>query len=131
MVGLVIVSHSDLIAQGIVDLCNQLAQGKVKTIAAGGIDGGLGTDATKIHQAILQADGGDGVVILVDLGSAVMSAELALEMLDEGQAQRVQIADAAVVEGAIAGVVQASIGGNLKEVIASAQEAMQYSKLGK
>lgn len=130
MVGLVIVSHSDLIARGLVELGSQIAQAAVKIIPAGGTaDGGIGTDATRISAAIQEADSGEGVVVLVDLGSAVMSAELALELLPQELQSRTVIADAPIVEGAIAAVVQSSIGGDLKQVVAAACEAKQYSKI--
>ena len=75
-VGLVVVSHSAKIAEGVVELAGQMAKG-VRIQAAGGADdGGIGTDATLIAEAIAAADQGDGVLVLVDLGSAVLSAQL-------------------------------------------------------
>lgn len=129
MVGVVIVSHSAKAAEGIRDMAAQMAKPGQKIIAAGGVgDGLIGTDAVKIFEAVREADDGSGVVILVDLGSAVMSAETALELLDEDSRGRVQIADAPVLEGAIAAVVQASLGGGLDEVVATAAGARELHK---
>ncbi|MEW9122818.1 MAG: dihydroxyacetone kinase phosphoryl donor subunit DhaM [Thermotaleaceae bacterium] len=130
MVGLVIVSHSYQIAKGVKELSKQMIQSDIKIIDAGGMsDGEIGTDPNKIKDAIEAADEGDGVVILVDLGSAIMSSEMAIEFLDEDQQKRIVIADAPVVEGAIAAAVQASVGGSLEEVKATAEECKNASKL--
>lgn len=131
MIGIVIVSHSNRVAEGIVDICRQMAQKELRIIPAGGTeDGRIGTDATKIMEAIREADEGEGVAILVDLGSAVMSAETAIDLLEEELKDRVKIIDAPVVEGSIAAVVQASIGDTLDEVIKAAEESKTLSKLG-
>lgn len=130
MVGLVIVSHSARIAEGVVELAAEVASGEVTIIGAGGMeDGAIGTDAFRISEAIRAADGGDGVVVLVDLGSAVMSAELALEFLDD-DAIVVRLADAPLVEGAIAAAVEASCGSDIDGVVRSAEEARGMRKLG-
>ena len=94
-VGLVVVSHSAKVAEGVVELASQMA-GDVRIQAAGGTDdGGIGTDATLIAEAIGAADEGDGVLVLVDLGSAVLSAQLAIdELVDEAIRGRVRIAEA-------------------------------------
>jgi phosphoenolpyruvate---glycerone phosphotransferase subunit DhaM len=129
MVGIVIVSHSSKISEGIRELTAQMAKPEQKIVTAGGTkDGEIGTDAVKIYQSILDADTGDGVVIMVDLGSAVLNAETALELLDDRNRERVRIADAPIVEGAVSAVVQASLGASLTEVISAAQEARTFSK---
>ncbi len=111
MVGIVIVSHSSKIAQGVVELSQQMAQGDVKILSAGGTeDGSIGTDATKIMEAIIEADSGNGVLVMVDLGSAIMSTEMAIDLIDEKKRDMIKIADAPIVEGSISAVVQASIG---------------------
>lgn len=131
MVGIVVVSHSFALADETIKLSLQMAQSEVKVLNAGGTnDGRFGTDATKIMTAITEADSGDGVVVLVDLGSAVMSAELALELLD-ADLDRVKIANAALVEGCIASVTAASIGMSLDQVLASAEEAMDFPKVNR
>ena len=130
MVGLVIVSHSLKVAEGIREMALQMANPDQKIIAAGGTDaGGIGTDAVKILNAINEADDGDGVVLLVDLGSAVLSAEVAMEMLEEIVRERVRIADTPILEGSISAVVEASIGSPLEAVVATAEEAREINKL--
>ncbi|WDV44981.1 dihydroxyacetone kinase phosphoryl donor subunit DhaM [Clostridiaceae bacterium M8S5] len=130
MVGIVVVSHSNKIAEGIVDLCRQMANKELKLIAAGGTeDGRIGTDATKIMDAIEEADDKDGVLILVDMGSAVMSTELALDLLDEELKNRVRIANAPIVEGCVVASVQASIGNSLDEVLAVAEKSKDMNKV--
>ncbi|RKD23588.1 dihydroxyacetone kinase DhaM subunit [Caminicella sporogenes DSM 14501] len=130
MVGIVIVSHSEKIAEGVVELCSQMAQGEVKVIAAGGTeDGRIGTDAVRIMEAIKKANSGDGVLILVDMGSAIMSTQLALDLLDEDLKNNVVIVDAPIVEGSIGAVVQASIGSCLQEVKKVAEESKNLKKI--
>ena len=130
MVGIVIVSHSLKVAEGIREMALQMANPDQKIIAAGGTDaGGIGTDAVKIFNAINEADDGDGVVLLVDLGSAVLSAEVAMEMLEEIVRERVRIADTPILEGSISAVVEASIGSPLEAVVATAEEAKEINKL--
>lgn len=126
---MVIVSHSNKVAEGIKDIAQQMAK-EVTIIAAGGtVDDEIGTDALKIHSAILAANTGDGVLIMVDLGSAVLSAETALEFLEEELRANVRIADAPIVEGAIVAAVQASMGSPLDEVINVANKAYALRKL--
>lgn len=131
MVGLVIVSHSAKIAEGIRDLALQMAPEHKGILAAGGLsDGSIGTDATQVMEAIQEANDGDGVVLLADLGSAVMSAETALELLAEmGEEIPTRLADAPVVEGAICAAVDAAAGGTLDSVATAAEEARGASKL--
>ena len=130
MVGIVIVSHSSKVAEGIREMALQMANPDQKIIAAGGTDaGGIGTDAVKILNAINEADDGDGVVLLVDLGSAVLSAEVAMEMLEEIVRERVRIADTPILEGSISEKVEASIGSPLKAVVATEEEARKIKKL--
>ncbi|MCT4596128.1 MAG: dihydroxyacetone kinase phosphoryl donor subunit DhaM [Anaeromicrobium sp.] len=130
MVGIVIVSHSNKLAEEIIKLSMQMCQSKdLKVAAAGGtFDNRFGTDANRIMEAITEVDTGDGVVILVDLGSAIMSAEMSIEFLGDEVAKNVHIADAPIVEGAIAAVSQASIGATLQEVISAAEDAKNYPK---
>jgi PTS hybrid protein len=123
VVGLVIVSHSSKIAEGVVDLAAQMADG-VRIVAAGGTDeDGIGTSFDKVSAAMAQADDGAGVVVLCDLGSAILTAETALDFVDDDVRERVLIADAPLVEGAVAAAVAAQIGGTLQDVVAAAQSA--------
>lgn len=128
MVGIVIVSHSKKIAEGCRELALQMA-GDVKIEAAGGMaDGGIGTDVNRIYNSILNTLEEDGVAILSDLGSAVMSSEIAIEMLDESKQNKVKLVDAPLVEAAISGAVQASIGSKLEEVISVMEETKTVNK---
>jgi phosphoenolpyruvate---glycerone phosphotransferase subunit DhaM len=129
-VGLVIVSHSAKVAEGVVELAGQMAGG-VRIQAAGGTDdGGIGTDATLIAEAIAAADEGDGVLVLVDLGSAVLSAQLAIdELVEEETRDRIWIAEAPVVEGAVVAAIQASTGSSLEEVADAATGAATMAKV--
>ena len=128
MVGIVIVSHSRKVAEGIYDLVMQMASENEHIIPAGGLeDGSIGTDAFKIQAAIEAADTGDGVAVLADLGSGIMSAEIAIEMLDSDI--DVRIADAPILEGAVSAAVTSTSGASLDEVIEAAQEARTASKL--
>lgn len=129
MVGIVIVSHSRKIAEGIQELCNQVAHSDGRIVAAGGMaDGEIGTDAVLISEAIRAADSGDGVAVLADLGSGVMSAETALELLADEKIDA-RLADAPVVEGAVAAAVEAACGNNIDEVIRAAESARSMRKI--
>lgn len=120
-VGLVVVSHSSKIAEGVVDLAQQMATG-VTIVAAGGTDDGrIGTSFEKVQSALADADSGDGVVVLCDLGSAVMTAETAVEFADDPAT--VRIADAPLVEGTVSAAVTAQGGADLSGVLAAAEQA--------
>jgi PTS hybrid protein len=123
VVGLVIVSHSSKIAAGVVDLAAQMAEG-VRIVPAGGTDeDGIGTSFDKVSSAMAEADDGAGVVVLCDLGSAILTAETALDFVDDEVRERVLIADAPLVEGAVAAAVAAQVGGTLQEVVDAAESA--------
>ncbi len=127
MVGLVIVAHSACLAQGVKELADQMVQGKVPIAVAGGIDdpdNPFGTDAMKVLQAIQQVYSDDGVVVLMDLGSALLSAEMALDFLPEERRRHVYLSDAPLVEGAIAAAVQASTGADVSQVLTEARNAL-------
>ncbi len=123
-VALVLVSHSRALAEGAVELAGQMAPG-VLLLAAGGMqDGGLGTSYDTVEAAIAEATGdGRSAVVLTDLGSAVLTAESVLDLLDEDVAARVRLADAPFVEGAVAAAVTAHGGADLAGVLASAEHA--------
>lgn len=123
LVGVVFVSHSAEIAAGLVSLARQMAP-NVALVAAGGTDdGGIGTSFDKIAAGLAEADSGRGVVLLCDLGSAILTAETALDFLDDEARQRAQLADAPLVEGGVAAAVAAEIGGDLAAVVAAAESA--------
>lgn len=130
-VGLVLVSHSRRMADGLAELLEQLGGADVAIeIAAGAADGSLGTDAVAICRAIERAGGEEGrsVLVMVDLGSAVLSTDAARELLPPGPAERVRVADAPFVEGAVAAVVEASLGRSLEQVVAAAESAREARK---
>ena len=121
-VGLVIVSHSAQLAAGVVELAAQMAPTVVLVPAGGMDDGGIGTSLEKVMTALGLADTGDGAVVLTDLGSAVMTAESALEFL--GSPETVLLADAPLVEGAVAAAVAAQSGASLEVVCKAAETAL-------
>ena len=129
-VALVVVSHSARLAEGVVELAGQMAHGAVQLVAAGGTDdGSLGTSFNKVLAAIQAVDSADGVLVLVDLGSAGLVAEMAREQLDEEGRARVLISGAPLVEGAVVAAVEASVGSKLPDVMATAERAMAIEKL--
>ncbi|MGH2774364.1 MAG: phosphoenolpyruvate--protein phosphotransferase [Actinomycetota bacterium] len=123
MVGIVIVSHSRRIAQGVVDLAREMGGEDAVLVAAGGTDeeGALGTDALRVLAAIDESYSDDGVLVLMDLGSAVMSAEMAVEMIEESRRKRVLLCEAPLVEGAVAAATSAKLGRTLEEVAREAR----------
>jgi phosphocarrier protein FPr len=124
MVGIVIVSHSATLAAGVRELAAEMAGADVRLELAGGIEApepALGTDATRVAEAIARADSGDGALVLMDLGSAVLSAETALELLTPEQQARVLLCEAPLVEGAVAAAVAARLGSPLADVAAEAR----------
>jgi len=128
-VSLVLVSHSKTLAEGLRDMVVQVAGDTVRVAAAGGTaDGRLGTNAEAILEAIRAVDVGDGVLVLLDLGSAWLSVEMALDELSETEHARVIVSEAPLVEGAVLAAVQASVGASLAEVAAAAAGAASMSK---
>ncbi len=126
-VGIVLVSHSARLAEGAADLVAQVGGGTVTVIAAGGTDdGGLGTSAEKVARALRGADTGAGVLVLPDLGSAVLTVRALLQDLPDAN---VALVDAPFVEGAVAATVTAAAGADLKAVAEAAQEAWHARKL--
>jgi multiphosphoryl transfer protein len=132
LVGLVIVSHSAALAGGVVELAREMGGGEVPIEAAGGIeDGSLGTDAVRVHEAVERVRSPDGVLVLMDLGSALMSAEMAAEMADPDGGP-ILLSEAPLVEGAVAAVARARGGASLEEVAREARGAlaMKSTQLG-
>ncbi|MER6477236.1 PTS-dependent dihydroxyacetone kinase phosphotransferase subunit DhaM [Streptomyces filamentosus] len=129
-VGIVLVSHSAAVADAVAALARGLAGGGdlAPVAAAGGAPGGgLGTSADLIASAAKDVDGGAGVAILVDLGSAVLTVKALLAEGDE-LPEGARLVDAPFVEGAVAALVTASAGGDLDAVAAAASEAYAYRK---
>jgi PTS hybrid protein len=123
VIGLVLVSHSPKLVDGLRDLVEQMEPEVPLAIAGGTDDGELGTSLELVTEAIETADGGDGVVILYDLGSAEMTADSAVEFLDDEARTRCLVVDAPLVEGAIAAAVAAGGDANLGAVAAAAAGA--------
>ncbi len=127
MVGIVLVSHSAELARGLARLVEQVAGPDVRVEPAGGdADDGLGTSGTRVEAAVERADGGDGVVVLADLGSAVLTVR---HVLAERPGGAIRLADAPLVEGAVAAAVTAASGQPLETVLRAAEEARGARKL--
>ncbi|HEY8858362.1 MAG TPA: dihydroxyacetone kinase phosphoryl donor subunit DhaM [Gaiellales bacterium] len=123
------VSHSAALAEGLAELAGQVAGDEVRIRPAGGTgDGGLGTDPDRIAAAIRDADTGSGVLVLVDIGSAVLSVRALLAGGDLDGID-VRLADAPLVEGAVSASVMAATGADLAAAAAAAEEARDVGKL--
>lgn len=122
-VGIVFVSHSSKIAEGLVELAAQMAPDAALVAAGGTDDGRIGTSFDRVSEAIAEADSGAGVVVLCDLGSAILTSETALDFLDDEQRARVRIVDAPLVEGGVAAAVAAQAGDALETVVGAARSA--------
>lgn len=131
MTGVIIVSHSEKLAEGLRDIVMEMNDGSVEVIAAGGAaDGRIGTNTLKIKAAIEALAEREQILIFVDLGSAVICSETAIEMLDdEALQEKVHIVDAPLVEGVVGGVVQATICNDLEKIIETAKEGATLRKV--
>ena len=127
MVSLLIVSHSAQLAAGVRELAGQVSGGQVQIADAGGTDdGSLGTSINRIQSQLEQIASSDGTLVLVDMGSAVLSVEMAIEALGLTQ---VQISDAPIVEGAYFAAIEASADASLAETAAAALNARDIIKV--
>ena len=122
-----IVSHSNKVAEGIREMAIQMSPKARIAIAGGTNDGRLGTDFDKIFSAICTVYSDDGVIILFDLGSACINAEMAIECFDEEMRKRIEIVDGALIEGAITAAVEVGMGRTRTEVV----QALKNLTLGK
>lgn len=129
MVGIILISHSSRLADGAAELVGQIA-GDVRVVPAGGTDDGrLGTSTDRIASAIADADTGDGVLLIPDMGSSVLSALSLLADLDpEHDGKQIRLADAPFIEGAVAAAVAAAGGLDLAAVARAAEEARDVRK---
>lgn len=126
MVGIVIVSHSQKLAEGVVEVAKMMDQ-DAPIIAAGGLeDGGLGTSYEKICAAVEAVYSADGVAVLMDMGSAVMTAEMVLEDLDK---PNVKLLDCPLVEGAVLAAVYSAGGRSLDEIAERVEESRTMKKI--
>ncbi len=122
-VGIVIVSHSPLVAKGAADMVRQMVGDQVSLAWCGGNpQGGLGTDVSAIVAAIESAWSESGVAMLVDLGGAETNSEMAIEMMPSDKQDRIVICNAPIVEGAVMAATEASGGASLMAVKATAEE---------
>jgi multiphosphoryl transfer protein len=124
VVGVVLVSHSWKLAEGAAELAREMGGPEVKLETAGGLDTpdhAVGTDAVLVLGAIERAWSDDGVVVLMDLGSAVLSAEMAVEMLPDDRREKVLLCEAPFIEGAVAAAVTAKLGASAEQVAAEAR----------
>ncbi len=126
MFSIVIVSHSQKLAEGVVEVAKMMAH-NVAVIAAGGNENGeLGTSYEKIAAAINEVYTDDGTAILMDMGSAVMTAEIVLESMDE---RRLKLIDAPIVEGAILAAIEAAAETSLEDLPEKMQQARDMRKI--
>lgn len=126
MVGIVIVSHSARLAEGVADLARMMAK-TAPIAAAGGLeDGSFGTSFEKISNAVDQVYSGDGVLILMDMGSAVMTAEMVMESMED---RKIVLADCPVAEGAVTAAVGSEAGMPLEEILADLEQVGAQKKL--
>jgi dihydroxyacetone kinase phosphotransfer subunit len=126
MVGIVIVSHSEALAKSIVDLTKMMADG-AKIEAAGGLeDGSFGTSYERIKAAVDAVYSEDGVIVLMDMGSAVMTTEMVLEEYDE--TAKIRMVDAPIVESAVAASVSALCGSDLDTILEEIDETKNAAK---
>ena len=119
MVGIVIVSHSEALAKAVVDLAHLMAADVVMRPAGGLEDGSFGTSYDRIEEAIRDIYTEDGVIVIMDMGSSVMTTELVLEDMED---MNVKMADCPIVEGAIAAAVSAGAGSDLQTIIKELEE---------
>jgi phosphoenolpyruvate-protein phosphotransferase/dihydroxyacetone kinase phosphotransfer subunit len=127
VIGLVLVCHSAKLAEGVAELAAQMSPEGLRIAVAGGLDQPgrpLGTDALLVARAIDEAWSPDGVLVLMDLGSAVLSAEMALDLLPQERRERVLLSEAPLVEGAVAAAVSAGLGDSLEKVADEARGAL-------
>jgi dihydroxyacetone kinase phosphotransfer subunit len=124
MVSILIVSHSQEIAQGTKELAEQMKQGDIQIKAVGGTqEGDIGTDPDAIEAAVNELDKSDGLIILADLGSAVMSVNMVLDWLDDEVKEKIVLADAPIVEGAVIAAIESSMGNSLEDILTSIESA--------
>lgn len=119
MVGVVLVSHSQKLAEAMVDYAHMMAP-DAAVVAAGGLeDGSFGTSYEKIEAAIEKVHGDDGVLVIMDMGSAVMTVKMVLEDMDDDS---VVMADCPFVEGTVEATVQAQTGASLPDIVKTLKE---------
>ena len=131
MIGILVVCHSAKAAKGIAEIASQMAGEKVKVVGVGGNEeGGIGTSTADIYAVLSELlNECESIVVIPDLGSAVLSTKAALEFLTDEQKSKVIIADAPVLEGAMMAAVEASTGSSKEKVMQVAESAHLLKKL--
>jgi phosphoenolpyruvate-protein phosphotransferase/dihydroxyacetone kinase phosphotransfer subunit len=132
MIGIVVVSHSKKLAEATLELARQMTPAEIPIAIAGGIDdpaNPIGTDPMAIVAAIDEVYSDDGVVVLMDLGSALLSADMALEFLPPEQHAHIHLCEAPLVEGTLAAAVQAGIGSPIEQVLVEARRALEAKQI--
>lgn len=118
MLGILIISHSDKIAEGAKEVAEQMMQAEVDIRAVGGTaDGEIGTDVDSIESVIKDMNIDAGIIVLADLGSAVMSFDLVYDFLSEAEQSKIKLANAPIVEGAVLAAIEASLGKDMEAVL--------------
>lgn len=126
MVGIVVISHSRTLAEGVAEVAQAMGVGKAVVEPAGGdSEGGLGTSVDLVEGAVAAADRGDGVLLLADLGSSVLTARM---LIEDADGDDLVLADAPLVEGAVAAASMAATGADLAAVRAAAESAYDHRK---
>lgn len=128
MIGMVLVSHSRPLAEGVRELVERMTHGRVQPKVAAGVDDPihpLGTDPIEVRNAIQALNNPRGVLVLTDIGSSILSAQTAVELLEPEVARNVHISRAALVEGALAAAVAIASGQDLAEVEDEALRSLQ------
>lgn len=121
---ILLISHSQKVTDGIKEMVEQMQQSEtVEIFSLGGVDGQIGSDATKIVEAVNQSPDADGYFVFADIGSAVLNAELAKDMLEEEQQKKYYLVDAPLVEGAFAASITAGITDDVQQILEEAQKA--------
>lgn len=128
--GMIIVSHSEKLAEGVAELIAEMGSDDVKIMAAGGTgDGRLGTNAIRIQKAMEAMVDCQHILVYCDMGSSVISTETAMDLLeDDVLAEKIYLVDCPLVEGAFTGVVQASVSQDVEEIIAVSEKAREMHK---
>lgn len=119
-VGIVIISHSVKVAEGIKEIIRQVVEEVPVEIAGGTDTGEVGTNIDKIIGAINRAYSDKGVLLFYDLGSAKMNAEMAVDLIDK---EKIVLVEAPILEGAYVGAVEASLGKEIDEILTRLKES--------
>ncbi|WP_060679416.1 dihydroxyacetone kinase phosphoryl donor subunit DhaM [Virgibacillus halodenitrificans] len=118
-VGIVLISHSPKVVEGTKEIIRQVNQDVAIELAGGTDDNEIGTSIDKILEAINHADKGSGVLLLYDIGSAKMNAEIAIEM---AEGNNIKMVEAPIVEGAYVASVEAGMGKSVEEIITTLEK---------